>query len=140
MNTRVGLVLLNAVVTHQAGFAGVYAYRTPDEGAETRTTRIFAPILLQAVKRSLSNKSTKAKAPVERKGLQVGYLRVSAFDQKEVRQLDGVELDKRFTDKVPARIATGPGSDRGSTSFERAIPSSATRWTALPASLTTSGC
>ncbi len=33
----------------------------------------------------------------------VGYLRVSALDQKELRQLDGIALDKRFTDKASGK-------------------------------------
>ena len=60
------------------------------------------------MKRSLSPNRTKAKAPPARKGLQVGYLRVSALDQKEVRQLDGMELDKRFTDKVSGKDRNRP--------------------------------
>ncbi len=58
--------------------------------------------------RSLNPNRTKAKEPPARKGLQVGYLRVSALDQKEVRQLDGVELDKRFTDKVSGKDRNRP--------------------------------
>jgi len=53
-----------------------------------------------------------AEAAPERKGLRVGYLRVSALDQKEVRQLDGMELDKRFTDKVSGRDRNRPGLER----------------------------
>jgi DNA invertase Pin-like site-specific DNA recombinase len=60
------------------------------------------------VKRSLSPNRTKAKAPPARAGLRVGYLRVSALDQKEVRQLDGLELDKRFTDKVSGKDRNRP--------------------------------
>ena len=75
---------------------------------QTCTTRFHYPILLQAVKRSHSPIRTKAKASAERKGLQVGYLRVSALDQKEVRQLDGLELDKRFTDKVSGKDRNRP--------------------------------
>lgn len=47
-----------------------------------------------------------------RKGLQVGYLRVSTIDQSEVRQLEGIELDKRFTDKVSGRDRNRPGLER----------------------------
>jgi DNA invertase Pin-like site-specific DNA recombinase len=47
-----------------------------------------------------------------RKGLQVGYLRVSAIDQSEVRQLDGLDLDKRFLDKVSGRDRNRPGLER----------------------------
>lgn len=42
----------------------------------------------------------------------MGYLRVSALDQKEVRQLDGLELDKWFTDKVSGRDRNRPGLER----------------------------
>jgi DNA invertase Pin-like site-specific DNA recombinase len=42
----------------------------------------------------------------------VGYLRVSSLDQKEFRQLDGLELDKRFTDKVSGRDRNRPGLER----------------------------
>lgn len=31
---------------------------------------------------------------------EVGYIRVSSIDQNEGRQLDGIELDKRFVDKA----------------------------------------
>lgn len=43
-----------------------------------------------------------------RKGLHVGYLRVSAADQSELRQLDGEELDKTFTDKASGRDLKRP--------------------------------
>ena len=56
-------------------------------------------------------RTKQAKEPV-RKGLEVGYLRVSALDQKESRQLDGLELDKRFTDKVSGRDRNRPGLER----------------------------
>ncbi len=38
-----------------------------------------------------------------RAGQTVGYLRVSAVDQKELRQLEGIDLDKRFTDKASGK-------------------------------------
>lgn len=40
-------------------------------------------------------------------GKRVGYVRVSSIDQNTVRQLDGVELDKTYTDK-----ASGKDTDR----------------------------
>jgi len=64
------------------------------------------------VKRSRKPIRTKAEDAPVRKGLQVGYLRVSALDQREVRQLDGLELDKRFTDKVSGRDRNRPGLER----------------------------
>jgi DNA invertase Pin-like site-specific DNA recombinase len=36
-------------------------------------------------------------------GQLVGYLRVSSVDQKELRQLEGVTLDKRFLDKASGK-------------------------------------
>lgn len=41
------------------------------------------------------------------KGYRVGYLRVSTLDQKTDRQLDGIQLDKKFIDK-----ASGKDTDR----------------------------
>jgi len=38
-----------------------------------------------------------------RSGQLVGYLRVSSLDQKELRQLDGIKLDKRFVDKASGK-------------------------------------
>jgi len=38
----------------------------------------------------------------------VGYLRVSTIDQKTIRQLDGVALDKTFEDKVSGRDTERP--------------------------------
>ena len=64
------------------------------------------------MKQSLKPIRTKAEDAPVRKGLQVGYLRVSALDQREVRQLDGLELDKRFTDKVSGRDRNRPGLER----------------------------
>src|ERR1700736_5882954 len=42
------------------------------------------------------------------KGQQVGYLRVSSMDQNEVRQLEGLALDKTFTDKASGKDAKRP--------------------------------
>ena len=51
---------------------------------------------------------TKAQEPRVTKGKRrsgqiVGYLRVSSLDQKELRQLDGITLDKRFVDKASGK-------------------------------------
>ena len=64
------------------------------------------------MKRTQESIRTKQPNEAPRKGLEVGYLRVSTLDQKEVRQLDGVELDKRFTDKVSGRDRNRPGLER----------------------------
>jgi len=44
----------------------------------------------------------------KRGGKRVGYLRVSSVDQNEVRQLQGEELDKRFTDKCSGKDINRP--------------------------------
>jgi DNA invertase Pin-like site-specific DNA recombinase len=58
---------------------------------------------------------TKAKEPNRTvakkrvgKGQLVGYLRVSSVDQNEIRQLEGMELDKTFTDKASGKDAKRP--------------------------------
>ena len=42
------------------------------------------------------------------KGQQVGYLCVSSLDQNEVRQLEGLALDKTFTDKASVKDVKRP--------------------------------
>jgi DNA invertase Pin-like site-specific DNA recombinase len=41
-------------------------------------------------------------------GQRIGYQRVSAVDQNTERQLDGIELDKLFTDKASGKDANRP--------------------------------
>jgi DNA invertase Pin-like site-specific DNA recombinase len=43
-----------------------------------------------------------------RGGKRVGYIRVSTVDQNTDRQLEGVQLDKRFTDKASGKDANRP--------------------------------
>jgi DNA invertase Pin-like site-specific DNA recombinase len=50
--------------------------------------------------KALEPKETKGK---RRAGQTVGYLRVSSLDQKELRQLEGIHLDKRFVDKASGK-------------------------------------
>jgi DNA invertase Pin-like site-specific DNA recombinase len=47
-------------------------------------------------------------AAARRGGKRVGYIRVSSVDQSELRQLDGVSLDKRFTDKASGKDTKRP--------------------------------
>ena len=42
------------------------------------------------------------------KGQRIGYIRVSAFDQNVDRQLEGVALDKMFTDKASGKDVNRP--------------------------------
>jgi DNA invertase Pin-like site-specific DNA recombinase len=44
----------------------------------------------------------------KRGGKRVGYIRVSTLDQNTERQLDGVEVDKRFTDKASGKDTKRP--------------------------------
>ncbi len=41
-------------------------------------------------------------------GQRIGYVRVSTLDQNEKRQLDGLILDREFTDKASGRLTSGP--------------------------------
>ena len=41
-------------------------------------------------------------------GQQVGYIRVSSIDQNTLRQLDGVSLDKTFTEKISGKDTQRP--------------------------------
>ena len=45
------------------------------------------------------------------KGQKVGYVRVSSIDQNTVRQLDGIELDKKFEDKASGKDLKRPQLD-----------------------------
>ena len=47
-------------------------------------------------------------AAARRGGKKVGYIRVSTVDQNTGRQLDGVDLDKTFTDKASGKDAKRP--------------------------------
>src|SRR5918999_4885424 len=45
-------------------------------------------------------------------GQRIGYIRVSALDQHTQRQLDGVEVDKTFTDKASGNDTKRPQLDQ----------------------------
>lgn len=51
---------------------------------------------------------TEKRPATGRKGLVIGYKRVSALDQTDLRQLDGVETDKMFTDKASGKDTNRP--------------------------------
>ncbi|MGB6689277.1 MAG: recombinase family protein [Terracidiphilus sp.] len=46
--------------------------------------------------------------PAKRGSKRIGYIRVSNLDQNAERQLDGVDLDRRFTDKASGRDTKRP--------------------------------
>ena len=51
---------------------------------------------------------TQTRPAVTRKGMVVGYKRVSALDQADLRQLDGLQTDKLFTDKASGKDTNRP--------------------------------
>ncbi len=46
--------------------------------------------------------------PDKQAGQQVGYIRVSSIDQNTIRQLDGLSLDKTFTEKMSGKDIQRP--------------------------------
>lgn len=46
--------------------------------------------------------------PARQGGKRIGYVRVSSIDQNTIRQLDGVQLDKVFTDKASGKDTNRP--------------------------------
>ena len=79
---------------------------------------------------------TKSK---RRKGQVVGYLRVITLDQKELRQLEGIRLDKQFADKAWGKDLRRPQLEQLTSTFARVTPSSVTPWIGWPATWTTCG-
>ena len=53
--------------------------------------------------RWLKPQSLKKQKGKRRTGQMVGYLRVSSLDQKELRQLEAIHLNKRFVDKASGK-------------------------------------
>jgi DNA invertase Pin-like site-specific DNA recombinase len=51
---------------------------------------------------------TKSKPTSSTSGKRIGYVRVSSVDQNDARQLDGVALDKTFTDKASGKDTKRP--------------------------------
>jgi DNA invertase Pin-like site-specific DNA recombinase len=43
--------------------------------------------------------------------MRVGYIRVSSVDQNTVRQLDGIEVERTFTDKASGKDTARPKLD-----------------------------
>lgn len=69
--------------------------------------------------------------------MRVGYIRVSTVDQNTDRQLDGIAVERVFTDKASGKDTADRNSTSCSRSSATATPSSCTRWTASPATSTT---
>src|ERR1700736_618886 len=62
---------------------------------------------MMRVKESIRTPRTARKRKPS-KGQRVGYLRVSSLDQNEVRQLEGLALNKTFTDKASGKDVKRP--------------------------------
>ncbi|EHD1209603.1 TPA: recombinase family protein, partial [Escherichia coli] len=43
-------------------------------------------------------------------GQRIGYIRVSTFDQNPERQLEGVKVDRAFSDKASGKDVKRPGT------------------------------
>jgi DNA invertase Pin-like site-specific DNA recombinase len=63
--------------------------------------------MIQAMPRVIEPIVTK-KAARSSKGQRVGYIRVSTPDQRKDRQLDGIELDRRFVDRTSGKDIKRP--------------------------------
>jgi len=73
-------------------------------------------------------------------GQRVGYLRVSTVDQNTDRQLDGIALDKVFTDKASGKDTNRPELTRALEYVRvsgRVTSWSSTRWTGWRGTLKT---
>jgi DNA invertase Pin-like site-specific DNA recombinase len=57
---------------------------------------------------NLTHRGVPMMAAARRAGKRVGYIRVSSVDQNTGRQLEGVELDKKFTDKASGKDIKRP--------------------------------
>ena len=66
----------------------------------------------------------------------VGYKRVSALDQTDLRQLDGLETHKLFTDKASGKDTNRPQLKAMLSFVREGTPSSVTPWTDWPATST----
>ena len=77
--------------------------------------------------------SIRTRRPARRrkpsKGQRVGYLRVSSLDQNEVRQLEGLVLDKTFTDKASGKDVKRPQLEAMQSFVRDGDTVSITRWT-----------
>jgi len=72
--------------------------------------RVHFCVIVQVVTKVKESIRTSRSARTRRssKGQQVGYLRVSSLDQNEIRQLEGLALDRTFTDKASGKDAKRP--------------------------------
>ena len=72
-------------------------------------------------------------------GQRVAYIRVSSLDQNVRRQLDGVAVDRTFTDTASGKDVTRPQLAAMPGFVREGDTVTCTRWTAWPATSRTSG-
>lgn len=83
--------------------------------------------------------STKRVVRRAGKGLQIGYLRVSPVDRKELRKLEGLTLDRTFTDKASGKDMNRPNLELLLSFIREGDSWSAIRWTGWRGISTISG-
>ena len=88
--------------------AAVYPNRTRTMLTLSCAFRIASQLILHLMAKAKEPIRTQKRPVAARKGMVVGYKRVSALDQADLRQLDGVETDKLFTDKASGKDTNRP--------------------------------
>jgi DNA invertase Pin-like site-specific DNA recombinase len=68
--------------------------------------------------------------------VRVGYVRVSSVDQNTVRQLDGIQVERTFTDKASGKDTARPKLDELVSFVRDGGTCSCTRWTGWRATST----
>ncbi len=75
-------------------------------------TRIVFWFILHLMAKAIESSSPRSRKPPrpasEGKGQRVGYTRVSSLDQNDARQLEGLDLDRRFLDKLSGKDVARP--------------------------------
>ncbi len=74
----------------------------------SRSARVGSELFLHVMAKAKEPIRTHQRLPAGRLGMVVGYKRVSALDQTDLRQLDGVATDKMFTDKASGKDTNRP--------------------------------
>lgn len=82
----------------------------PRNRQEYRVWKVCKTSLLTTVVEALKTSRTayKEASDMENKGQNVGYIRVSSVGQNTARQLDGIEIDRTFTDKASGKDRNRP--------------------------------
>ena len=89
-------------------FAEVYLNRTRGALTLSRALKTTSELILHLMAKAREPIRTLKRPAAPRTGMVVGYKRVSALDQADLRQLDGVKADKLFTDKASGKDRNRP--------------------------------